>query len=151
MKKKLSLLALTTSLMAGNAFALSFVGKIEFLTPLVLTEVQALDVGKFASSGAPGTASSGGTSSGGVSILQQGHNAIFSVAGSQDQTVDINVSDSSTFSNGVDSLDVSFQAPANVVLTGGSEEFGVSATVDVPGAISPGEYTGIYNVDVIYQ
>ncbi len=121
-------------------------------TPLAVLQTQALDFGELSPSATAGTiVASTGATTGGVTQINPGNDAEFSVTGQTSTTYNITVDPTATLSNNGNSMTANLTAPATDTINGGGNDtFNVDGTLQVAANQPSGVYTGTYNVSVNY-
>lgn len=132
--------------------------RAQIVKPLVLTATQNIDFGTILLTNVTGTnavsiSQTGAITCGaGLSCSATGKQAIFNVAGSNNQVVKI-VTTAANISNGITNLLFTPSAPASVLLTNSGvpgTNFNVGGSFSIDMATTDGVYTGNLNVTVDY-
>lgn len=139
---------------AGQAYAVDTTADAvaTVTTPLAVLQTQALDFGELSPSATAGTiVASTGATTGGVTQLNPGNDAGFTVTGQPSTTVNITVDPTATLSSNGNSMTANLTAPATANLNGGGNAaFNVDGTLQVAANQPSGVYNGTYNVSVNY-
>ena len=163
-------LAAVMTLTATPAFAVNpdqqAKANAKIIKPLVLTWVKDLDLGTIVLSGAGAWSGAvvsvdqtGGFSCTNANVTCSGNNdeAVYHLAGTNQQTVTITSSATVTLNNltdGVSSLIMTVNAPASVVMPNSGNagrDFGVGGSITVASNTPDGVYQGTFNVTADYQ
>jgi len=172
MKKLLGITSLVAALTlsATPAFAVNpnqqASANARIIKPLVLTWVQDLNLGTIVLSGAGAwtgavvsVSRAGAFSCLNANVTCSGSNAraVYHLAGTNQQTVNITVSPSITLNNltdGVSSLSMTVDAPASVPMPNSGNagvDFGVGGSISVSSTTPDGVYQGTFDVTADYQ
>jgi len=159
-----SLAAVAVALSATPALAATgattpATARAQIVKPLVLTSSQNIDFGTILLTNVTGANAVSISQAGaivcgaGLTCAATGKQAIFNVAGSNNQVVKINTT-AANISNGTTNLLFTPSAPATVTLTNSGApgtDFNVGGSFSIDTATTDGVYTGNLNVTVDYQ
>ena len=136
-------------LMPSSVFAVNSTATAEVLSQVSITELEQLSLGRFVVTGV-GQVSSDGSSTPDVQVIAPGAPARFLVEG-EDLSYSLIYANDITLTSGTDTIDVQLLGPKSGQILDGSDEIEIDGTGTVSADQEPGEYVGIYTVDVIYD
>jgi len=166
----LSVIALVAFVMSSNAIdnagnkTVSVQGKARIISPITLTNTQALDFGVIARGTgnstivvAPSATPSANVSSGDATVLSSTPQtaAKFTVGGELTKTYNITIPTSAqTITDGTNNLSITVFSCSSTLannVIGALNEFYVGGTLTVPSTAVPASYTGTFSVTVNYN